>query len=72
MYIMLTKCEFGWTEDEIRRVKEDWRAGVPIEETAAALERPALEVFLLVVDQCEQGRLRARKGSIYGEKAKCG
>jgi hypothetical protein len=31
MYIMLTKCEFGWTEDEVKLVKEDWRAGVPIE-----------------------------------------
>ena len=133
MYIMLTKCEFGWTEDEMKRVKEDWRAGVsieetaaalerpalevfllivdlcergarapvlfnslhfvfrptklafsqhdvhyalfscvPIEETAAALERPALEVFLLIVDLCERGILKERKGSIYGDKAKCG
>ncbi len=72
MYIMLTKCEFGWTEDEMKRVKEDWRAGVSIEETAAALERPALEVFLLIVDLCERGILKERKGSIYGDKAKCG
>ncbi|WP_307894031.1 hypothetical protein [Bacillus swezeyi] len=72
MYIMLTKCEFGWTTEEMQRAREDWKAGVPIEETAAILGRPALEVFLLIVDQCERGILKERKGSIYGDKAKCG
>lgn len=55
-----------WEPHEVVLVEELWNRGLPIEEIAKKTKRPVKEVFILIFDRAEQGRIEPRKGGIFG------
>ena len=65
-YIALEDLNFAFLEAEILLVIADWKAKVPIWDTAATLKRPQEERFLLQLDLSLKGAIRLRRGGVYG------
>lgn len=68
MYIALENADFGWRDEQVEVVDQLWKDGAPIDEIAKLMSRPARDVFLLIFDRLESGRLKEREGSIFGER----
>jgi hypothetical protein len=66
VYIALEHIDFIWDADDLPKIRELWIAGRTLEEMAAYLHRPAIEVFMIVLDQLDMGNMGTRKELLFG------
>lgn len=61
--------DFCWDRKEVQRFREMWEAGISLKEIAAELGRHINEVFILALDQSENGKVESRPGGVFGKSA---
>lgn len=67
MYIALEETNFIWDIKEVDAIKEYWDKKIPICGMADILKRPTNEVFLLLMDLIENGKIKGNvNSSFYG------
>lgn len=65
-YIVGLDLNFAWLAEEIESVKRLWTGGYHLSDIAASVRRRDIEVFLLLHELLEQGRMEPRQGNILG------
>jgi hypothetical protein len=66
IYIALEDLNFIWDLRDVRELDEMWRRGFSLQYMAEYFERDPDEVALLLMDRLRRGRIRPRKGGIFG------
>lgn len=69
LYTACEQYDFTWTQAEVYRAKNLWRNGDDLATMARKLKRPPAEVFLLLLDLADRGKIPARENGIYGGRA---
>ena len=69
-YIALLDLNFGWRPQDVKRVKDAWRAGKPLDEIARMIRRDADEVAILLMDLARKGEIEPRPRGVYGGRKK--
>lgn len=67
IYIALDHCDLDWLPQQVLLVENMWNKGASIEEIAIKVNRPIKEVFILLFDRLELGKISERKGGIFGD-----
>jgi hypothetical protein len=67
LYVAGERWDLSFTRAEMHQVMGDWRAGVPLADTAALLDREPEEVVVLVMDLICGQVLTERPGGVYGQ-----
>lgn len=65
-YIVLENLYFDWDEGALPIFCRLWNEGKSIQYIAEAFDRRTVEVALLVIDQAEQGKIKPRRGGLWG------
>jgi hypothetical protein len=65
-YTALHEYNFTWTDQQLREFRKLWKKGFGIDFIGMELDRHAIEVMCLVIDQAEKGYIDAREGGIRG------
>ena len=66
LHIALEDYDLSFYQHEVEQAKTLWRSGLPIQEIADRMEREQIEVFVLLYEFAEEGKIRPRAGGIYG------
>lgn len=67
LYLALEGLDFVWSLAEVSEFRQMWRKGFSIYEIAEYFQREDVdEVALLVMCQMRKGRIRQRKGGLFG------
>jgi hypothetical protein len=66
VYIALEDLDFIWDIRQVRELDEMWRRGFSLQYMAEYFDRDPDEVALLLMDRLRRGRIRPRKGGIFG------
>lgn len=68
MYIMFGSfdIDWAWRDEEIKNIVNGWKEGKSVGEMAGEVKRDVREVFLLCVDLSLRGRIKERKGGVFG------
>ena len=68
MLTVLEDINLNWqfSHCELDRFRELWKEDVSLEEIAEELNRKPLEVGLLVIDQAEKRKIKARAHGVFG------
>lgn len=69
LYIACEDYDFTWAEAEVIAMRTMWHEGTPLLRIAKALQRHINEVFILALDQAEQGHISLREGGLLGSEA---
>ena len=64
-HICMIDYNFAWLESEIDYVKRLWNKGVPLEDIPEKLNRPLIEVWLLLWELLEEKKIKKRR---YGNE----
>lgn len=69
LYIALDNLDidFTWYPDEVDHVIQAWESGMHIADIAAAFRRTDTEVFLLLLDLANKGKIDEREGGVFGK-----
>jgi hypothetical protein len=67
-YTALYDYNFTWTDRQLREFRKLWKKGFGIDFIGMELDRHAIEVMCLVIDQAEKGYIDAREGGIMGNR----
>lgn len=72
-YIACECFNFVWDEQEVFQFRQLWESGASIFDISKAFKRNVNEIAFLIVDQADQGYIKARKGGVLGEffESKC-
>ncbi|WP_342045944.1 helix-turn-helix domain containing protein [Bacillus sp. OTU530] len=65
-YIALEDLNFLWDEDDVLKFREMWEEGLSLPAIAKQLKRKQNEVVVLVLDQAEEGKIKPRRGGLWG------
>lgn len=57
---------FDWDKRSLPIFRRLWNEGKSIQYIAEAFDRRTVEVALLVIDQAEQGKIKPRRGGLWG------
>ncbi|MGG3662541.1 hypothetical protein [Bacillus gobiensis] len=68
LYIALENADFVWREEQVKEVDKLWKDGEPLDAIAKLMGRPKRDVFLLIYDRLDTGKLSRRRGSIFGQR----
>ncbi|MGG3625507.1 hypothetical protein ABES25_18370 [Bacillus gobiensis] len=66
LYIALENADFAWREEQVKEVDKLWKDGAPLDTIAKLMGRSTRDVFILIYDRLDTGKLPGRKGSIFG------
>jgi hypothetical protein len=66
VYIALEELNFIWDFRQVRELDEMWRRGFSLQYMAEYFDRDPDEVAILLMDRLRRGRIRPRKGGIFG------
>lgn len=66
IYIAHEEVNFIWDMSDVREFRFMWRKGKSLEYISEYFERPEIDIFQLMTDQLENGKVKGRKGGIYG------
>jgi len=64
--IILENLDFSWKDEDVSSVQGMWEMGVGIKEISEKIKRRADEVFLLLMDLGLKGKIKKRKGYVWG------
>ncbi|WP_028778770.1 hypothetical protein [Shimazuella kribbensis] len=67
-YTALSEYNFVWTDRQIREFRKLWKKGFGIDFIGRELDRHAIEIMCLVMDQAEKGYIDQREGGIMGNR----
>lgn len=67
VYYVCPSSDFIWDEKDIILFREMWQNHEPIRDIANRLARNVDEILLLIMDQAELGKIRQRKGGVFGK-----
>ncbi|MGG1442124.1 hypothetical protein ABE354_08695 [Brevibacillus laterosporus] len=72
-YHACERYNFIWDEQEVYKLRHLWKSGASIFYISEMFKRNVNEVAFLIVDQADQGYIKARKGGVLGEffESKC-
>ena len=65
-YIACLDMNFGWRPADVARVREAWKAGMPVDEIAQMVRRDCDEVTVLLIDLARKGEIEPRPRGVYG------
>lgn len=65
-YIACEQVNFTWSDLDVLQADHMWREGLSIEDMAVAFNRPVNEVFILLLDRLDSGRIKKRRGGMFG------
>ena len=66
-YIACDGWNLSFMPDEISAVQEMWKEGQHITDIAEVVMRPVREVAVLMMSLAEEGKIKHRKGGVFGE-----
>lgn len=66
-YIALEELDFVWCTREIKQFRAMWCDGYDVWKIAEQLGRSVHDVVMLTYDQHLKGRIKIRKGGIFGD-----
>lgn len=66
LYTALEEVDFHWDWDEVVKVIEMWKDGVPFAVIAEQFKRDGDESGVLVMDLCRKNRIKPRAGGLGG------
>ncbi|MGG3662072.1 hypothetical protein [Bacillus gobiensis] len=66
LYIALENADFAWREEQVKEVDKLWKDGASLDTIAKLMGRSTRDVFILIYDRLDSGKLSGRKGSIFG------
>lgn len=66
VYIALEDLDFIWDIRQVLELDEMWRRGFSLQYMAEYFNRDPDEVAILLMDRLRRGRIRPRKGGIFG------
>ncbi|MGG3572842.1 hypothetical protein ABES80_10205 [Bacillus gobiensis] len=66
LYIALENADFAWREDQVKEIDRLWKEGTSLDVIAKLMGRSTRDVFILIYDRLDTGKLPSRKGSIFG------
>jgi len=68
IYVPLENAKINWffNPKEVGHFDDLWKEGLSIKKIAKAMNRPVLEVVLLLMDRDYQGKIKPREGGIWG------
>jgi hypothetical protein len=58
--------EIHWKEKQVKRVIAYWNSGYHISEIAEKVNRIIDEVTILIIDLSRKGKIKERKGGVFG------
>ena len=64
--IILEDLNFTWTDKTIEKVIELWNGGVHLKHISECIKRDGDEVFLLLIHLARKGKIKMRKGYVWG------
>jgi len=64
--IILEELDFTWKEETIAKVQAMWAEGIGLKEISEKIKRRADEIFLLLMHLALKGKIKKRKGYIWG------
>jgi len=64
--IILEEIDFVWEEKDITSVQAMWKNGTGLKEVSEKVKRRPEEVFLLLMHLCLEGKIKVRKGFVWG------
>lgn len=69
-YIVLEniRLKWVWKEEDVSKFEDLWREGYSILDIARFFKVKPIDILLLALDRAEQGYIRSRPGSIFGNK----
>ncbi|WP_062513977.1 hypothetical protein [Halobacillus sp. KGW1] len=56
--IILDNLEFGFPKGQLEEIREDWEAGIDIEQIKFKQQRPADEIFLALFHLARLGKIK--------------
>lgn len=65
-YICCEDLDFVWDEREVVQVEKMWASGLSLFDIARAFDRAPDEVALLIMDRARKGKIKQRKGGVFG------
>ncbi|MGG3642010.1 hypothetical protein ABES38_11630 [Bacillus gobiensis] len=68
MYIALENADFVWRDEQVKEVDKLWKDGAPLDTIAKLMGRTTRDVFILIYDRLDTGKLSRRRGSIFGQQ----
>ena len=66
LHIALEDYDLSFYQYEVDQAKELWKAGVPMKDIAEQMNREQIEIFCLLYEFAEAGKVKPRTGGIYG------
>lgn len=66
LHITGMDLDFSWYEWQIKAIKEDYAAGIPLMDMADRLGRDYREVAIMVMELAHFGRVKPRDGGVFG------
>jgi hypothetical protein len=66
LVIALDDLDFSWYPKEITFVQQTWKQGLHIAEIAKKLDRDQDEVAALIMHLARRGKIKLRKGGVFG------
>jgi len=66
VYIACENLDFVWDEREVHEIEHMWSKGLSIHDIARSFGRDPDEVAILIVDRARQGKIKPRKGGVFG------
>jgi len=70
VYYTCPSSDFIWDEKDIILFREMWQNHEPIRHIANRLARNVDDILLLIIDQAELGKIKQRKGGVFGKEDK--
>lgn len=67
LYIACFDIDFSWLPEEITEFIRLWKYGIALDEIADKLDRPIDDVVMLLYDLSTRGKVKQRRGGLYGE-----
>lgn len=65
-YICCEDLDFIWDERDIKLVDRMWLEGLSIYDISRSFNRDPDEVVVLIIDRSRKGRIKPRKGGVFG------
>ncbi|SET00980.1 hypothetical protein SAMN05421676_102334 [Salinibacillus kushneri] len=70
VYIAHDERSLDWKPAELNEFEELWNSGEPLHDIAKKLNRPQIEIALIILDRADKGHINPREGGVFGNAFK--